>query len=394
MNFFRSFRNDYITSESGKVPSRLTANGNGEIKCVILTDSFEEAKRGLMPYSSCIVRSYPFISAFGAQINVHTVRDLERLPFVKAIAAHTTVTATAAETPTAATTESSVSRAANPRRSERSYGARVGVAVIDTGVAEHLDLVAPKIRIARFEDFLKGEESPYDDNGHGSAVAGLIAGNGILSCGECRGSAPAANIIALKAMNEKGEGSAFHILEAMQWVFSNREKYNIKVACMSFGTEASSAADPLVLGAEALWRSGVTVVASAGNSGPLPGSVTSPGICPEIITVGAVGYNDNKPFVPEFSSRGAPDSPIKPELVAPGVDACCIGAAERYVRLSGTSMAAPTVAGYCADIFARNPDFTPDKIKEILVTRAAGLGLPGSGYGLCTLPEEFVRLSL
>jgi len=390
MNFFRGFRNNRITSESGKVPSRLTANGNGEIKCVILTDSFEKAKRGLMPYSSCIVRSYPFISAFGAQVNVHTVRDLERLPFVKAIVAHTTVTATAAETPTAATTESLAIAAEKNQRSERSYGAGVGVAVIDTGVAEHLDLVVPKVRIAHFEDILKGEESPYDDNGHGSAVAGLIAGNGILSCGECRGSAPAANIIALKAMNEKGEGSAFHILEAMQWVFSNREKYNIKVACMSFGTETSSAADPLVLGAEALWRSGVTVVASAGNSGPLPGSVTSPGVCPEIITVGAVGYNGDKPFVPEFSSRSAPDSPIKPELVAPGVDACCIGAAERYVRLSGTSMAAPIVAGYCADILARNPDFTPDKIKEILVTRAAKLGLSGSGYGLCALPEEFV----
>ena len=95
MSLFRNFRNNYIASESGKVPSRLTANGNGEVKCVILTDSFEKAKQGLMPYASCIVKNYPFISAFGAQVNVHTVRDLERLPFVKAIAAHTTVTALA-----------------------------------------------------------------------------------------------------------------------------------------------------------------------------------------------------------------------------------------------------------------------------------------------------------
>ena len=85
MSLFRNFRNNYIASESGKVPSRLTANGNGEVKCVILTDSFEKAKQGLMPYASCIVKNYPFISAFGAQVNVHTVRDLERLPFVKAI---------------------------------------------------------------------------------------------------------------------------------------------------------------------------------------------------------------------------------------------------------------------------------------------------------------------
>ena len=382
MNFFRSFRNNCITSENGKIPSRLIANGNGEIRCVILTDSFEKAKRGLMPYASCIVKSYPFISAFGALVNVHTVRDLERLPFVKAIAAHTTVTAT--ENAFEPTNEQLVSP-----ESTRSFGQGVGVAVIDTGVVEHLDLFSPNVRVTHFEDFLKGEEYPYDDNGHGSAVAGLIAGNGILSCGECRGSAPCANIVALKAMNENGEGSAFHILEAMQWIYSNREKYNIKVACMSFGTESAGSADPLVYGAEALWRSGITVVASAGNSGPQPGSVTSPGVCPEIITVGAVGYDGDKAFVPAFSSRSAPDAPIKPELVAPGVDACCIGTGDRYIKLSGTSMAAPVVAGYCADILAGHPDFTPDKIKEILATHAAWLGLDGSGYGLCTLPDEF-----
>lgn len=383
MRFFRSFRNNYITSANGKIPLRLTANGHGEIKCVILTDSFDKAKQGLMPYASCIVRSYPFISAFGALVNVHTVRDLERLPFVKAIAAHTTVTATGNASGT--TNEQFVSS-----EKPRSFGQGVGVAVIDTGVTGHLDLFSPKIRVAHFEDFLRGEEYPYDDNGHGSAVAGLIAGNGILSCGECRGSAPGAIIVALKAMNEKGEGSAFHILEAMQWIYSNREKYNIKVACMSFGTESTGSADPLVYGAEALWRSGITVVASAGNSGPQPGTVTSPGICPEIITVGAAGYDRDKPFVPEFSSRSAPDAPIKPELVAKGVDACCIGTVERYIKLSGTSMAAPVVAGYCADILARHPDFTPDKIKEILVSHAARLGLSGSGYGLCTLPEEYI----
>lgn len=381
MSLFSNFRNNYIASESGKVPSRLTANGNGEVKCVILTDSFEKAKQGLMPYASCIVKNYPFISAFGAQVNVHTVRDLERLPFVKAIAAHTTVTALGSP-------DSARGLAIRPEATG-SFGEGVGVAIIDTGVSEHLDLIAPMVRVVRFEDFLKGEEYPYDDNGHGSAVAGLVAGNGLMSCGECKGSAPRANIIALKAMNEKGEGSAFHILEAMQWVHSHRAEYNIKVACMSFGTDSSGENDPLVYGAEALWRSGITVVASAGNSGPQPGTVTSPGICPEIITVGAVGYDGEKTYVPEFSSRGKPDAPVKPELAAFGVDACCIGTNNNYLRLSGTSMAAPVVAGYCADILALNPDYTPDKIKEILVGNARKIGLPGSGYGLCELSDEY-----
>ena len=105
--------------------------------------------------------------------------------------------------------------------------------------------------------------------------------------------------------------------------------------------------------------------------------------------MGAVGYDGEKTYVPEFSSRGKPDAPVKPELAAFGVDACCIGTNNNYLRLSGTSMAAPVVAGYCADILALNPDYTPDKIKEILVENARKIGLPGSGYGLCELSDEY-----
>lgn len=362
--------------------TRLAANGNGEVKCVVLAYSFEEAKLGLMPYASSIVKSYPFISAFGAQVNVHDVRDLERLPFVKAVAAHTTVTVCGDGLP---------ALSAAPLIRENKSGANVCAAVIDTGVRPHLDLMMPYMRVVRFEDFVGGRAQPYDDNGHGTAVAGILMGNGLVSGGLNKGSAPAAELIALKAMNKKGEGSAFHILEAMQWIYENKDKYNIRVACMSFGTEPLESNDPLVLGAEALWRRGVTVVASAGNSGPADNTVTSPGICPEIITVGAVGEADGRIYVPDFSSRGRPGGEVKPELVAPGVDISCCGVAEHYISLSGTSMAAPAVAGYCADILSVHPDYTPDKVKEILIENSLKLSFPSnvSGYGLAKLPDEY-----
>jgi peptidase S8 and S53 subtilisin kexin sedolisin len=363
--------------------TRLAANGNGEVKCIVLAYSFEEAKLGLMPYASSIIKSYPFISAFGAQVNVHDVRDLEHLPFVKAVAAHTTVTVCG---------DGGSALSAAPLIREDKSGARVCAAVIDTGVRPHLDLMMPYMRVVRFEDFVAGRPQPYDDNGHGTAVAGLLLGNGLVSGGLHRGSAPAAELISLKAMNKKGEGSAFHILEAMQWIYENKDKYNIRVACMSFGTEPLDNNDPLVLGAEALWRRGITVVASAGNSGPADNTVTSPGICPEIITVGAAGEADGRIYVPDFSSRGRPGGEIKPELVAPGVDVSCCGITEHYVSLSGTSMAAPVVAGYCADILSVHPEYTPDKVKEILIENSSKLSFPSnvSGYGLAKLPDEYI----
>lgn len=366
--------------------TRLTANGNGEVKCIVLAYSFSEAKRGLMPYASSIVRSYPFISAFGAQVNVHRLHDLTRLPFVKAVAAHTTVTALSDGYvfPPQGYVPGYI-----PHKAKSGRG--INVAVIDTGVKPHLDFTMPQNRLVRFEDFISGASMPYDDNGHGTAVSGILLGNGLVSHGVYCGAAPKAGLISLKAMNKKGEGSAFHILEAMQWIFDNREKYAIKVACMSFGTEPLEENDPLVLGAEALWRSGVVVVASAGNSGPKTDTVTSPGICPEIITVGAAGFREKKAYVPDFSSRGREDDVIKPELIAPGVDINCCSNADHYMILSGTSMAAPVVAGYCADILSVHPEYTPDKVKEILIENAVKVSAPplSAGYGLARLPDDY-----
>lgn len=352
---------------------RLTANNNGEVRCVVLSRNFNEAKRGLYPYVSRLVKSYPFISGFGALVHVHALDDLSRLPFVKSVTANATVYADM--------NLASKQIHADSLGIRGLYAQGVSVAVIDTGVYPHLDFLMPCARIAVFEDFLSGGRYPYDDNGHGSAVSSILLGNGLVSNGRYAGIAPKARLIALKAMDAHGEGSAFHILEAMQWIYQNREKHNIKVVVMSFGTPPLGADDPLVLGAEVLWRSGVTVVASAGNSGPKQNTVTSPGISPLVLTVGGAGFESGEPYVPDFSSRGEVDGIVKPDIVAPAVDIRCCDTAGGYTTLTGTSMSTPVVAGLAAHILALRPSFTPDRVKDVILSAAVKLSDPSNACG-------------
>ncbi len=240
-------------------------------------------------------------------------------------------------------------------------GKGVTVAVIDTGLEPRLEFTLGRNRIRAFVDFVEGKTSPYDDNGHGTAVTGIFAGSGLLTCGAVRGGAYAADIVALKAIGADGEGSAFRILEAMQWIYSNRKKYNIRVLNLSFGAVPESRNDPLVLGAEALWDADVAVVASAGNLGPKGGTILSPAVSPKIITVGgAEGLG-----AADFSSRGPAGLFHKPDLLAPAVDV--IPAADPYAPQSGTSMAAPQVSAAAALVFESHPDYTPDAVKATLL---------------------------
>ncbi len=357
---------------------RLAALDNGETKCVIFVDSVERARKELSKFSSSILYSFPFISGFGAVVNVYTLDDLSRQPCVKAISSPTTVTTCAFP--------ASDNTGAEKFFSRGNYGENVSVAVIDTGLKPHLDFMLPRKRVT-FMDFVNGSGEPYDDNGHGTAVASILCGNGLVSGGVYRGIAPKANLISLKAIGKSGEGGAFSILEAMQWCYSNREKYGIKVVCMSFGSDPVEGTDPLAVGAEALWKSGITVVASAGNAGPENATIKSPGISPHIITVGGAEFSDGQIRVPDFSSRGPAGAYDKPDLIAPSVDIACCGVEKHYISLSGTSMAAPIVAGAAALILSENPNLTPDRIKELLMNNAAPVNedIYSAGRGLLDL---------
>ena len=260
------------------------------------------------------------------------------------------------------------------------------IAIIDTGVAPHYDLVRPYNRIIAFRDLLHDRTLPYDDDGHGTHVAGIAAGNGYASGGDplfC-GTAPMAHIAAIKALDETGSGSASDILAAMQWVADHQEKYRIRVVNLSLGIvpDPDIPLDPLALGTAALASRGITVVTAAGNSGPAPRTVTSPGISPFAVTVGSCTKSGE---LAAFSSRGPTVSGLhKPDLVAPGVDILSLDSAtcKGYFAQSGTSMSCPYAAGVIACMYTENPNLTPRRIQKLLPSMLTPLrGLPRDSQG-------------
>lgn len=277
------------------------------------------------------------------------------------------------------------------------FGKDVNVAFIDTGISPHCDFMLGENRVKIFKDFIENKPFPYDDNGHGTFVCGVCSGNGYLSKFKYSGIAPKSNLFVLKALNQNGEATANKILDAMEWVFDNHKREKIKVVCMSFGSEPIGYNDPIMQGANALWRDGVVVVAAAGNSGPKENTIKSPGTSPEIITVG--GFDDNrfdeksfnKDFfeMANFSSRGPSFRHSKPDLVAPSVDITSCGIRNFYTKLTGTSVATPMIAGVVCLMLERFPNLSPREVKLRLLQSCSSIGFDANseGYGVPNLSK-------
>lgn len=324
---------------------------------------------------------YPLIDSFSVEISPSKLMDLASARYVKYIAADVSVKAQM--------DIASQEVKADILNNTGYKGRGISIAIIDTGIYPHADFLRPTNRIKVFKDFVKKKELPYDDNGHGSFVSGVAAGNGYMSRGKYRGIAPEANIIALKALNKDGSGNTSDILAAIQWVADHQNDNKIKVLSMSLGTDAKrlSANDAMVRGVEALWDRGITVVVAAGNSGPKPSTITSPGISTKVITVGAIDDkrtpNISDDTIAEFSSRGPVGMRIKPDVVAPGVKVVSVNAnkeyesgqrnistAVPYTTMSGTSVATPIVSGSAVLLLEKYPSWTPNQIKEALMDNA------------------------
>jgi len=289
-------------------------------------------------------------------------------------------------------------------------GSGIGIAVIDSGVTTwHDDLTSRSSaqypygnqRISAFVDFVNGAQTPYDDNGHGTHVAGLIAGNGYDSNGQKGGVAPDASLVSLKVLAADGTGTISNVIAALEWVLANHTAYNIRVVNLSVGAAVRESywTDPLTLAAKRVVDAGVVVVSASGNFGkndaglPQYGGINAPGNAPWVLTVGASSTNGTitrlDDTMASFSSRGPTylDWSAKPDLVAPGVGLVSLADAsstfysansqylvagsmltayQPYLSLSGTSMAAPIVSGTVALMLQANPSLTPNAVKGIL----------------------------
>jgi len=318
-------------------------------------------------------------------------------------------------------------------------GRGIGIAILDSGLDSNHKAFKDDNRILASVDFT-GERRTDDPYGHGTHVAGLAAADNDPTHNAYGGIAPGANLINLRVLDSTGVGSVSGVLRALNWVLSNRTRYNIRVVNLSLGTPAvtSYMNDPICIAVRQLVDAGIVVVAAAGNDGKdetgqaIYGRIHSPGIEPSAITIGcanSMGTNSRADDVlATYSSRGPTrsywtdddgvnhyDNLVKPDLVAPGNKVIQAEAEGNYLvatypqletniyhqdnmremYLSGTSMASPQVAGAAALLLQANSTLTPNLVKAILMYTAqplAGYNLFEQGAGELNI-EGAVRLA-
>ena len=289
-------------------------------------------------------------------------------------------------------------------------GRGVTVALLDTGISHVQDLGE---RVVARVDFTPGGDGE-DDYGHGTHLAGVIAGNGAASGGKWRGVAPGANLVSVKVAGPDGSTDVSVVIAALQWVVTHRAEYGIKVLNLAFGTDSLQpyAVDPLNAAVERAWAAGITVIVSSGNRGP--GTVNKPGDDPYVITVGAVdvkgtAMRQDDEVAPFSSSGRTPDGFEKPDLVAPGTTIVATRDAGStidtlhpeavldgdYFKGTGTSQAGAVVSGVAALLYQVNPLLKPNQVKSILMgsTLRASQYRSGGGSGMVDATDAIANVS-
>lgn len=274
------------------------------------------------------------------------------------------------------------------------YGSGVGVAVLDTGVYVHHDFDS---RIREFYDYVNGGQFPYDDNGHGTHICGIIGGNGTgtRSGRNLLGVAPKANLYVYKILDKAGGGKIDSTTKAIYDLIRRNADRKVRVINISAGMNEhveERESLRLIRAVEDAWDAGIVVVTAAGNNGPEEGSITVPGVSKKVITVGSVDDEDTRQvsrMESGYSGRGpSRECVVKPEVLAPGTGILsCSSRGNGYTIKSGTSMAAPVVTGMIALLLEYYPFLTPRDVKLLLFERA--MRLPGragrQGWGMVFL---------
>jgi serine protease AprX len=360
----------------------------------------------------------PIVDGVSARIPDDRVAGLRAQPGVRA------VTADAAVAVSDVTTTDGTASYSTPAVVRQEVGAtaleaagKIGqgavVALVDTGVTPVPDLAGrlvtdlanpvrangPTVSCIDFS----GEGSCTDSYGHGTFMAGLIAGTGAQSGGVNRGVAPGARVLSIKIAGRDGSADVTKLLAAIQWAVSFRSTYGISVLNLSLGTASTAPyeTDPLDFAVERAWSSGIAVVAAASNRGPTAGSISKPGDDPLVITAGAVDDHGTPATAddrsPDFTGRGptAYYGLSKPDVVAPGAHVVSLNAPGSFIeqsapagggfagtpyrRGSGTSMATAVTSGVAALVWSARPDWRdarwPDRLKYALATTAHKVSL-------------------
>jgi serine protease AprX len=357
-----------------------------------------------------ITRQLPIINGYAAAVPASKVATLAHTAGVRAITRDSRMKVMAT-TPMAgpgglnpANVYQSVT-GASALKAAGDKGQGVTVAIIDTGVDSMADTASRLVQVqttpiapplgptASCMNF-SSDPDCTDNYGHGTFLAGLVAGTGAASGGQYAGVAPNAKILAIKATGIDGSADVSTIIATLQYVIAFKDTYNIKVVNLSLGTDGSQTyqLSPLDYAVEKVWKAGIVAVVSASNLGPGAGTVDKPADDPFVITVGATDDNGTKRLsddtVPPWSAQGPTkaDGLTKPDVTVPGTGLISLAApgaaitteyppamAPPYRQGSGTSMSTAVVSGLVADILSAHPSWSPDRVKYALMSTAASV---------------------
>src|SRR5579864_3609094 len=290
----------------------------GNIRVVIQTTDARAAGVAVATLGGQVTRALPIAHAIAATVPATAISSLAQVASIRTISLDAKIHMLGAPDPSKVRSVYTKSVNADKMWSSGYSGNGVGVALIDTGIANVPDLAGRVVPVttdplgftsAPCVNF-SGESTCNDSYGHGTFIAGIIAGSGVSSNGAYAGMAPGVNLISVKIAGANGATDVSNVLAALQWVVSFKNRYNIKVVNLSLGTNGTQTyrTDPFDYAVEQAWQAGITVVVSAGNAGPNPGTISKPADDPFVITVGAVddqqtpGVGDDA--LPNFSAHG------------------------------------------------------------------------------------------
>jgi serine protease AprX len=352
-----------------------------------------------------VVGSSSLLGASVAELTPSQIRALASDPAISRIHVDADVkaTATAADVPGTSGTPIVFQQTTGATQAWQAgdTGKGVTVAILDSGIANNADAFGARVK-ARVDFVDPAHPAQGDPAGHGTHVAGIVGASRTFAS---PGMAPDANLVSVRVLDPSGSSRVSTVIRGLEWIIAHKDGLGIRVVTMALGAPAAGSYrdDPLAAAAEMAWRSGLVVVTAAGNDGPATGTVSTPGIDPLVVTVGAADESHtattSDDVIPSWSSEGpTADGVAKPDLVAPGRMIVSVrvpgGTLEQALpshiegpqtfRLSGTSEAAAVTVGAATLLLAQDKEANPDQIKALLVrnaTHLAGASVNAQGAG-------------
>jgi serine protease AprX len=358
-----------------------------------------------------VTRELHLINGLAANLDRRAVRKLARRPWVRAVSVNSAISSSAVDTSKLATAydrsipATDVWNAVVPGTG--SVGAGTTVAVIDSGIQSDLpdfrvSRTDPRSRVIASAVVNPDATTAADEYGHGTHVAGIIAGNGTARStsdplyGKYIGVAPATRLVSIKVSDDEGDASTLDVISGLQFAVDRKDDYGIQVVNLSLTEDKPSSyrSNPLDAAVEQAWNAGLVVIAASGNRGRIEHAVDyAPGNDPFVITVGAADdHGTRQPrddTIASWSSVGTTeDGFAKPDFLAPGAHitstlspgssitslcpSCVVDG--DYFRMGGTSMATAVTSGAVALLLARHPGWTPNEVKSAIASNVREAG--------------------